>query len=99
MFILDPFTPLNNAYSLELPVHILHRACPPPLLQSKTDIKLCFGFLIVSGPRALCLSLSTRTPQDGAAFHGNKVSCVSHSGRLLRGDNDTLSCSSESQRC
>lgn len=58
MFILDPFTPLNNAYSLELPVHILHRACPPPLLQSKTDIKLCFGFLIVSGPRALCLSLS-----------------------------------------
>lgn len=65
MFILDPFTPLNNAYSLELPVHILHRACPPPLLQSKTDIKLCFGFLIVSGPRALCLSLSLYTHSPG----------------------------------
>lgn len=28
MFILDPSTPLNNAYSLELPVHILHLSPP-----------------------------------------------------------------------
>lgn len=71
MFILDPFTPLNNAYSLELPVHILHCATSPCVRSPpKRDISgVLDGFAI--WPQAF----TTCIPRDNAC-QGNNVSCV-----------------------
>lgn len=71
MFILHPFTPLNNAYSLNC-LCIFYTVPPPPLCApppKKGISGVLDGFAI--WPQAL----STCTPSDNAC-QGNNVSCV-----------------------